>query len=186
MTTTRANGFHVALLRGVNVGGNHILPMKDLVALFEDAGCTAVRTYIQSGNVVYAADAALARRVGPLVTRAIAARFGFDTPVVTRTAAELAAVARRHPFAKPGLDPKMLHVGFLLDLPSPARVAALDPKRSPQDRFVVRGREVYLCYGRGAGNTKLTSQYFDTTLGTTITARNWNTVQKLLELAGGG
>ena len=78
---------------------------------------------------------------------------------------------------------KMLHVGFLLDQPTKALVAALDPHRSPPDEFVVRGRDVYLHLPNGGGNSKLTSQWFDSILQTTITVRNWITVMKLLELA---
>lgn len=73
---------HVALLRGINVGGKHKLPMKELVFLFEAAGCTEVRTYIQSGNVVFKASGTLAKKVPGLVSAGIRERFGFDAPVV--------------------------------------------------------------------------------------------------------
>jgi uncharacterized protein (DUF1697 family) len=178
---TRA-GVHVAFLRGINVGGKHIVPMKDLAAMFAAAGCDDARTYIQSGNVVYRASAAVAQRVAAEVMDAIAARWGFEAPVVTRSAAEIAAIVRGNPFHTRGVDPKTLHVGFLLDRPSKARVAALDPDRSPPDAFVVRGSEVYLHLPNGTARSKLTSQYFDSTLATIITVRNWNTVRKLLEM----
>jgi len=177
---------HVALLRGINVGGKHKLPMKALAAMFEDAGCSDVRTYIQSGNVVFGAGTALARRVPGVVGKAIRREFGFDAPIVTRTDKEIESVAANHPFHKRGVDPKSLHVGFLLDRPSKAKVAALDPDRSPPDRFAVRGGEVYFLFPNGAARTKLTSQYFDSTLGTVMTVRNWNTVHKLLDMTRAG
>ncbi len=178
-------GAHVALLRGVNVGGKNILPMRDLAAMFESCGCADVRTYIQSGNVLFTADAALAARVPALIAKAIAARFRLDVPIVTRTAAELAAIVANNPFLVAGADPKTLHVVFLRDQPSAARVSGLDPDRSPPDEFRVRGREIYLCCPNGVGRSKLTAPYFDSQLATTCTARNWNTVLVLAEAAAG-
>lgn len=162
------------------------MPMKALAAMFAEAGCKEVRTYIQSGNVVYSASAAVARRVASTVAGAISERFGFDVPVVTRTAAEMEAVDANNPFPKRGSDKKTLHVGFLKDRPTRGKVAALDPDRSPPDEFAVRGAEVYLYLPKGMARTKLTSQYFDSILGTTITVRNWNTVRKLLDMVRGG
>jgi uncharacterized protein (DUF1697 family) len=110
-------------------------------------------------------------------------RFGFDVPVVVRTAAELAAAIRDNPFPDACAEPKCLHVGFLADRPDQKRVAALDPKRSPPDAFAVRGREVYMHCPNGVARTKLTTPWFDSGLDTCVTFRNWNTVLKLLELA---
>ena len=120
-----------------------------------------------------------------LVAAAIAERFGFDAPVVTRTADELREVREHNPFLAAGAEPAALHVVFLADHPSPARAAALDPNRSPGDAFALRGRDVYLHCPNGVARTKLTNDYFDTTLATVSTARNWQTVLRLLELAQG-
>ncbi len=174
---------HVALLRGINVGGKNRLSMKDLAAMFEDAGCRSVTTYIQSGNVIFQATPPLARRIPSLVQDAIADRFDFDAPVLTRTAEELVKTVRANPFLKAGADVERLHVAFLADRPAAANVKALDPDRSPPDAFAVRGREIYLHLPNGAGRTKLTNAYFDTKLETVSTLRNWRTVLKLLELA---
>ena len=174
---------HVAFLSGVNVGGKHSLPMTALAALFTESGCGEVRTYIQSGNVLFTAGTALARRIPALIAAGISKRFGFEAPVVTRTAAELAAIARNNPFLRDGPDPKALHVVFLADPPDRSRAALLDPDRSPPDRFVLRGSEIYLCCPNGVGKSRLTAQYFDSTLQTMSTFRNWNTVMKMLELA---
>jgi uncharacterized protein (DUF1697 family) len=176
---------HVALLRGVNVGGKHPLPMKDLVTLFTDLGCTGVRTYIQSGNVIFCAPAGVARGLPDLVSRQIRERHGFDTPVVLRTRDELAEVTRRNPFLEAAADANALHVMFLASQPGPEAAARLDPHRSAGDSFSLRGREVYLHCPAGVARTRLTNAYFDAALGTTSTSRNWRTVLKLLELAGG-
>lgn len=176
------SGVYVALLRGINVGGKNQLPMKSLAAMFADAGCGNVVTYIQSGNVVFEAKPAIAGRVSDLVVEAISARFGFHVPVVTRSADEFHAVARDNPFLRAGADPETLHVAFLANLPSDNDVAALDPNRSPPDAFVVRGREIYLHCPNGLARTKLTNDYFDRKLATTSTVRNWRTVLKLVDL----
>ncbi|HYO48027.1 MAG TPA: DUF1697 domain-containing protein [Gemmatimonadota bacterium] len=175
-------GIHVALLRGINLG-NRRLPMKDLAAMFEEAGCWDVRTYIQSGNVVFEAGKALARRIPCLIEESISERFGFGVPIVIRTVDEIDGVVKGNPFLKSGADPKTLHVGFLRDRASKSRVAALDPDRSPPDEFVVRGGEIYLRCPNGVARSKLTTQYFDSRLGTVTTARNWRTVLKLQEMA---
>jgi uncharacterized protein (DUF1697 family) len=169
---------YVALLRGINLGGRR-LPMPRLAEMFVEAGCRDVRTYIQSGNVVFGANATLAKRIPGLVAGAIEGEFGFDCPVVVRSATEMRSVARENPFLKKGADPAALHVMFLADEPDKVKVATLDPKRSPPDTFVVRGRDIYLHLLNGAAKTKLTNQYFDSRLKTVSTIRNWNTVLKL-------
>jgi uncharacterized protein (DUF1697 family) len=175
---------HVALLRGINVGGKNVVPMKDLAAVFADAGCRDVRTYIQSGNVVFRGPAP-ARLRGVLEAR-IERTFGLRVPVVLRTADELAAVTRSNPYLDDDPSTDALHVVFLADQPTDAAAASLDPKRSPPDTFTVMGREIYLRCPAGVGRSKLTNAYFDGKLSTVSTVRNWRTVLKLLELAGGG
>jgi len=173
---------YVALLRGINVGGKNMLPMQDLAAIFTAASCKDVETYIQSGNVVFSAASTTARRVPDAVAAAITKRFGYRVPVILRDANELSKLASKHPLLERGGDAAALHVAFLAATPAAAQVAALDPKRSPPDVFLVRGRDVYLRLANGAGKTKLTNDYFDRTLGTTSTIRNWKTVQTLAEL----
>jgi uncharacterized protein (DUF1697 family) len=173
---------HVALLRGINVGGKNKLPMADLAAIFTGAGCADVRTFIQSGNVLFTAAPKTAERLPSLVAQRIADRFGYRVPVVLRTAGELREVARQNPFLDAGAEPAALHVAFLADLPDPGDVAALDPKRSPPDSFRVRGREIYLCLPSGMARTRLTNSYFDSRLSTISTMRNWQTVLKLVDL----
>lgn len=176
----RGIGVHVALLRAINVGGNNKLPMQDLRAMFDAAGCTDVRTYIQSGNVVFGASTTLARTIPAVVGDAIESRFGFRPPIVMRTADELREVSGRNPFDGLTSEPKLLHVAFLSE--APKRGARLDPARSPGDRFEVRGRDVYLYYPNGTARSKLDNPYLERCLGATSTMRNWRTVTQLVEL----
>ena len=176
---------YVSLLRGINVGGRHKLLMRELAEMFVEAGCEDVRTYIQSGNVVFRAAPSLPDCLSARITTAIAASHGYQIPVVIRTAADLARVVRGNPLLADGADPTKLHVGFLAEAPDPAKVARLDPDRSPPDAFVVRGDEVYLHFPNGVARSKLTNNYLDRTLGTVSTIRNWRTVCRLNEMASG-
>lgn len=155
--------------------------MKELAAIFSRAGCENVRTYIQSGNVIF--DAGEQRPdIGGRISEAIHKRFGYKIPVVLRSSEELSGVIGDNPFLAAGPDPKALHVYFLADRPREEAIAGLDAARSKPDRFHVKGREVYLHLPNGMGRTKLTNAYFDAKLATTSTARNWATILKLEEM----
>jgi len=173
---------YVALLRGINVGGKNMLPMKDLVAMFVAAECVDVRSYIQSGNVVFRATAGVASRLPAIITAQTEKRFGHKPPVILRTSEQLDAVYRNNPFLKMGAPEELLHVMFLAHQPAPSAVNALDPDRSPPDTFVVRGQEIYLRLPNGGAKSKLTNAYFDSKLATISTIRNWRTVANLLAL----
>ena len=172
---------YVALLRGVNVGGKNRLPMADLRDIFTAAGCAAVQTYIQSGNVMFEVEQDLAERVPEVVTRAIRRQFGYETAVVMRSGEELRRVVASNPFDTSG-DPRFLQVAFLEDTPGAEAVSRLDPQRSPPDAFAVRGRNVYLHYPSGVARSKLTNEYLAAQLQTASTMRNWRTVLKLLKM----
>ncbi len=173
---------HVALLRSVNVGGNNKLPMADLAQILAQLGCSGVRTYIQSGNAVFEAEQALADEIPALLPKRIAKRFGFEPPVVVRSAKQMEAIAASSPFPVPGEGRDSLHVLFLSTRPTKVQIAALDPARSPGDRFAVQGSEIYLYLTNSAADTKLTNAYFDSKLKTMGTGRNWRTVLKLVEM----
>lgn len=182
MSNDDMTGANVALLRGINVGGKNKLPMADLAAMFREAGCDDVRTYIQSGNVVFRAGPALAGDIPSLISASILDQFGYRIPVVTRTASEFREIVKANPFSESGTEANKLLVLFLADLPDRAQVEALDPNRSPGDEFAVVGREVFLHYPNGVARSKLTNAYFDSRLSTTGTARNWRTVGRLFEM----
>jgi uncharacterized protein (DUF1697 family) len=169
---------YVALLRGVNVGGRNKLPMKDLRELFGSLGHTEVGTFIQSGNVVFSAARAVSRAT---LEQAIKKQFGLDITVVLRTPAELKKTLRANPFPK--ADPTKLHVGFMSKKPTASAVKLLDAERFLPDEFAIRGCEIYFHLPNGMGRTKL-PPWIDRQLKIPTTVRNWNTVNKLLELVG--
>jgi len=176
-------GRAIALLRGINLAAHKRMAMKDLVAVFESCGCKNVTTYIQSGNVAFTAPSG-GIDAATLEAR-IAKRFGFEAPVVLRTAEELEAVIAANPYPKCDPERDRPHVSFLADEPLAEHVALLDPHRSPGDSFTVLGREIYLLFPTGLADNKLTSQYFDSRLKTIGTARNWRTVLALAEMVRG-
>ncbi|MBK8097156.1 MAG: DUF1697 domain-containing protein [Planctomycetes bacterium] len=173
----------IALLRGINVGGKNKLPMADLTAICTGVGCTGVKTFIQSGNVVFD-HAGSPTTIARDLASAIADRSGLHVPVIVVTQKQLAAVIADNPFLANGTDPDTLHVAFLADPPSKAAVARLDPKRSPGDAFAVGKQVMWLHLPNGVARTKLTNAWLDATLATTSTIRNWRTVLQLAEMAG--
>ncbi len=156
--------------------------MSDLVALFEEVGARSVRSYIQSGNVAFDASPKSAASIAEAVRRGLLERFDLDAPIALRTSSEVRAALERNPFLQEGRDPKHLHLGFLVAVPDPDGVGALDPARSDVDAFRLVGRELYLHVPGGIARTRLTTAYFDRCLGTTVTVRNWRTVTRLAEL----
>jgi uncharacterized protein (DUF1697 family) len=169
----------VALVRAVNVGGRKV-SMTELRELVESLGYADVRTYIQSGNLLFSAP----RPPKPAVLEsAIESRFGLPVDVMLRSGSALQRVLERDPF--PDADRSKLHVGFMATKPSPAALAALDDDAFLPEQFVVEGTEVYLHLPDGMGRTKL-PDYVLRRLDVPTTIRNWNTVTKLTELAGRG
>lgn len=170
---------YVALLRGINVGGKNKVPMAELRALVESLGHIHVRTFIQSGNIIFGSDASLTPRS---LEVAIEDTFASHITVVLRTPAELKRVVEANPFTR--ADPSKLHVGFMAKRPPAAAVAALDAEGFRPEEFAVIGAEIYLHLPNGMGRANLPG-YLDRQLKIPTTVRNWNTVTKLVELASG-
>lgn len=171
----------VGLLRGINVGGNRTVRMADLRAIVEGAGGSDVRTYIQSGNVVFSHRSG-AKALVPKLEKAIRAETGFDVPVVLRTAAEMASVIDRNPF--PDADPNHLHVAFCEARPVASAYSAVDADAIAPEAFTLVGRELYLHLPNGMGRAKLPVA-LGRVEGPPATVRNWRTVTKLRDMAAG-
>lgn len=174
----------VALLRGINVGGRRRIRMAELRQVLGQVGLDGVETLLQSGNVVV--EGSDPEAVAATIRRAIGETFGLEVGVLTRTAEDLEAVAERNPFPEAAEDdPKRLHVVFLSEAPDPDTFAELDPVRADDDELALRGRELYVHYGEaGAGRSPLDLARLERALGLTATARNWNTVLRLVDAAG--
>ena len=177
----------IALLRGVNVGGRNKLPMKALLPELQALGLSAVRTYLQSGNVVFQGAGKPAGRLAAEIGFAIGAKFGFAPQVVVLSARDLAAAAAGNPFPESAAagEGRALHLFFLARAPRAIDRRRLDRVRAGGERWQVRGRCLYLLAPEGVGGSKLARQV-ETILGVAATARNWRTVLALLEVATRG
>jgi uncharacterized protein (DUF1697 family) len=177
----------VALLRGINVGGNRKVPMAALCALAAEAGLSEVRHYINSGNLVFDAGGMKADRVAVLLEREIAGRFGFHVDVVVRTASQWKAYAKGSPF--PGAErsrPEFLQLG-LSRLPCDEDLEkTLGARATRGERVRLAGGAIWVDFAAGVGRSRLTPALFDKAAGSPVTMRNWNTVLRLDEMLSGG
>jgi uncharacterized protein (DUF1697 family) len=178
---TEARAPVVALLRGVNVGGVKV-PMDVLKSMLGSAGLEDTHTFLQSGNVIVTPPAGGAPKLIEIIEGVIQDELGLKIRVLVRTRGELAKVVEANPFEGPDVDPTMLHAVFLESKPAPDRLELLDPDRSPTDRFVVSGREIYVHYPGGSGRSRFNLSYIEKQLGIAGTARNWNTVTRLASM----
>jgi uncharacterized protein (DUF1697 family) len=174
----------VSMLRGINVGGNRIIKMDALRALYESLGLERPQTFIQSGNVVFRTKA---RAVAPLAKKiedAIERTFGFRSDVLCRTSAELRSVIARNPFAKrQDINPGKLLVVFLSGaVDNEARKKLLEIKAEPEE-LLFDGCELYIYFPNGQARPNLSMAQVERAHKRAWTGRNWNTVTKLLEIA---
>ena len=172
----------IALLRGINLGPSRRVAMGDLRELLARHGYEDVRTHLQSGNVILSSDRAPAELERDL-ERLIGEELGVPAPVVVRTREELADVVARDPLADVADDPKRYQVSFLSAEPAAEVVRELEAADVAPERIVVSGREIYVWHAGGIQRSPAAKLVTDARLGVTATARNWNTVTKLLELA---
>lgn len=174
----------IAFFRGINVGGHHILPMRELVAGLADIGCTEVRTWVQSGNVVFRSKARSGPKLAERVSTLVGERHGFRPQVMVLTPDRLADAARRNPYPASTDEPKTLHLWFLDRAPEAPDLAGLTALRSHGEQFSLVGPVFYLHAPQGIGQSRLAGRV-EALLGAPATARNWRTVSKVLELVDG-
>lgn len=172
---------YIALFRGINVGGSHLLPMKELKLLLEKNGCVEVQTYIQSGNAIFRSAMSDARRMEKRLTAAVSKSHGFEPRVLVLTRGELESAATRNPFPEASENPASLHLFFLAELAKKADLKSIEALKTRTERFALKGRVFYLHTPDGFGASKL-AQRAERLLGVQATARNWRTVTTLLEM----
>jgi uncharacterized protein (DUF1697 family) len=177
-------GVMVAMLRGVNVGGKNPVKMETLRAMCSSLGCTDVATYVQSGNVVFRTRERSLPAMTKRLEAAIEKEFGFSAAVTLRTAADLRRVVAANPFPEQAKsEPGKLLVTFLYDDPGDARRETVRAMKFEPELVRIEGREMYTYYPLGQGQSKLRWGPIDKALGTSGTARNWNSVTQLLAMA---
>ncbi|WP_433267250.1 DUF1697 domain-containing protein [Micromonospora vinacea] len=173
---------YVALLRGVNVGTTR-LAMADLRRIVTDLGHEDVKTYLQSGNVVFGSSVRDAEKLAAGIAGALTDELALTVPVLVRSGRELAAIAGGNPYADREDDPTRLLVAFLATAPKKSTVDSLTVPGGENVSFTVTGREVFLHYVDGGyGRSKFTNAYLEKKLGVVATSRNWKSVRALAEL----
>ncbi len=174
---------HVALLRGINVGGHKPVAMAGLRDLLTQLGFVEPRTLLQSGNVVFGSNARTAAQLERMLEAEAAKRLGLETAWFVRTAEEWKGIIARNPFrAEAKRDPSHLVVTFLKDAPDVKDVKALQAAITGPEAVRAVGRQAYVVYPQGIGRSRLTNSLIEKMLGTRGTGRNWNTALKLAAL----
>ena len=171
----------IALLRGINVGGNNLLPMKDLRHLLDRAGFTQVRTYIQSGNCVFHSDEADPGELQRVISEAIETEFGFRPSVLVLDGVALLRAISENPYPEGADDPKSVHLYFLAAPAIAPDLAGLKALQTATERFTLKEHVLYLHAPDGIGRSKLAARV-EQKLGVPTTARNLRTVVKISEL----
>ena len=167
---------YIALFRGINVGGKNILPMKDLVGILETVGCEKIKTYIQSGNAVFQTKENQKRKIAELINTKIRESHGFNPKVLLREASELEDAIENNPFKI--AEGKTLHFFFLESTPLKPDLNGLENVKSNTEKFKLIKNIFYLYAPDGIGRSNLAAKV-EKSLGIPVTARNWNTVNKL-------
>ena len=173
----------VSLFRGINVGGNRIVPMIELKSLHEALGLRDVVTYIQSGNVVFSSDEADPAQLARQIEEAFAQKFGFHSQVMVRTTAELDEIITNNPFQnQPEKETKWVAVLFLTTRPEHTALEDLQKTyKGPEELYLI-GQELFVYYPDGVGRSKLTLTLIEKKLKTVGTGRNWNTILRLQQM----
>jgi len=170
---------YIVLLRGINVGGHKKILMKELSLLFESLGFKNVKTYIQSGNVVF--KALELNTIAQEIEDAIHSKFGWEVPVLLKTPSEINTILKDCPFSE---EKKVKSYFILLETnPLPEDLLETSKLSSPNEEFFITNSCVYIYYELGAGKGKLGTNFFERKLKSKATARNYRTIAKLLELS---
>jgi uncharacterized protein (DUF1697 family) len=172
---------YVAFLRGINVGGRTSIKMERLREVFGALGFENVKTYIQSGNVIFETDETDDRKLAEKIEAAVEKEF-FKTSVMVRSLEEIKEAVENNPFAGEEFEDKLFHLVFLSEKLSEEKAEMLLANNSENEKFAVRNREVYCLLKNSTADSLLGKKYIDNKLKTPATARNWRTVNKILEL----
>ena len=172
---------YIAILRGINVSGHKLIKMKLLEEMFLQLGFRQVKTYIQSGNVVFEAESEPALTLEKRISKGILGTFGFEVPVLVIAGEEMTRVSQSNPFIlQRQEDVSRLHVTFLSGEPETALMQAIGSSEYLPDEYIISGRQIFLFCPEGYGNTKLNNNFFEKKLKVTATTRNWKTVLELV------
>ena len=175
---------YISMIRGINIGSKRI-KMADLRDIYMSLGFNPVKTYIQSGNVIFKSNIHDPDELGRRIAQKIFETYNYHVEIVIRTMEELKTVVQSCPFGDKEVE--YLHVTFLSKIPEEERVHSIDLENidgiKSTEEFKLLSKEIYLYLPEGYGRTKLNNNFFEKKLGLNATTRNWKTVNKLLEIA---
>lgn len=177
---------YLALLRGINVSGQKIIKMEHLRALMADAGYKNVKTYIQSGNIVFSSNEKSKQKAAKSIENLIKKHYGFDVSVLILDAPVIDKIIADNPYTK-GTEPepagiKKIYVTFLSDVPLPENAEKLLEAAIGEDAITLAGDVVYFKLANGAADSKLSNNFIESRLKVKATTRNWNTTLRLATL----
>lgn len=175
---------HIALFRGINVGGKGRIPMKALVSQLEGLGAKNIRTYIQSGNAVFESAEKNRSKLSGKIAAEVHKRHGFEPHVFVMSVEAFEEAIDKNPFPEAVDDPSKLHLGFLASVPKNPDMEKLESIRKDSERFRLLGSVFYLHAPEGVGRSRLAASA-EKLLGVPMTVRNWRTVCKLRAMASG-
>ena len=176
---------YIALLRGINIGPHKRMKMENLIASCAACGWAGVKTYIQSGNVVFKAGKSSPDAVAKKLAAQIIADFGFSADVIVRSKEEMESTIKSNSLLKQrGIDQEKLHVAFLAEPPQPEALKQLESLTLAPDQVRIAGKEIYFYFPNGVSGSSLWKHPLDKVLKASVTMRNWNTVNQLCRLAG--
>ncbi len=171
---------YISMLRGINVSGRNKIKMEELKRLYESLDFINVKTYIQSGNVIFKSPVSDISELVSQIETNIKQTYGFSVTVIIRTASEFQHVINNNPFCGTRQeDTTKLHVTFLSDTPTISSLNTIANLKDELDEWFIAGKEIFLFCPNGYGRTKLTNIFFEKKLNLSATTRNWNTVNKL-------
>lgn len=173
---------YICLLRGINVGGNRKIKMADLRTALSTIKLENVKTYIQSGNIYFESKENNYRKLESQITDLILTKFGYKVPVMVRQSKELKAIFENNPYLSEEEDLKMIHVAFLSERPTVESFEELNIEKFAPDKAQLLERAVYIHYPKGSYKSKLSGNFLEKKLNVKVTARNWKTVLKLVEM----
>lgn len=179
----------IALLRGINVSGQKKILMTDLKILFENLRFSGVKTYIQSGNVIFSSEESDTKLMGKKIEEKISAQYGFEVPVLVLTSDEIKYALDNNPFLKNtetlfDKDDSRLYFTFLSEIPHVEHVNKIDVALFAPDTFTLIGKTIFMKVENGYGNTKLSNNFFETKLKVKATTRNLKTLETICQLIG--
>ncbi len=172
---------YITILRGINVSGHKMIKMEALRKMFEALNFKNVKTYIQSGNVVFQSKETNSDKLEKKIAKKIQEEFGFEVPVMVKELYEIKTVLKNNPFInKRKEDITKLHVTFLSGEPEMEAIDKIKEEQYIPDEFILAGKNIYLFCLNGYGNTKLNNNFFENKLKVVATTRNWKTVNELV------